>query len=144
MEIEYVAKNICLIVENDDEAEWLTRHHDFSSTSITLPAANANNRRSSVGLSALGNIPSAQMEVFISQCTKLSTENKINPINAFSLEMIDFMTYLIKKQDANMFNLQMASVSLDVSTKIYAFCVDGVYVDILKLISGIENQGRNN
>ncbi|XP_076382036.1 condensin complex subunit 2 [Megalopta genalis] len=132
------------IVENDDEAERLARRREFSGTSISLSTANANDRRCSLGLSALGSIPSTQMEARISQCIKLGTENKINPKNAFSLEMIDFMTYMIKKQDVNMSNLQVASVSLDVSTKIYAFRVDGVHMDILKLIGGLENQEKNN
>ncbi|XP_078033145.1 condensin complex subunit 2-like [Augochlora pura] len=132
------------VAQNDDEAERLARRRDFNSTSISLSTASSNNRRSSLGLSALGNIPSTQMEALVSQFIKLGTENKINAENAFSFEMIDFMTYMIKKHDANMCNLQMASVSLDVSTKIYAFRVDGVHMDMLKLISELGKQEKNN
>lgn len=76
----------------------------------------------------------------INQCIKLSAENKINIKNAFSLEMIDFMTYMIKKQDDNMSNLQIASTSLDVSTKIYGFRVDSVHTEILKIVGGLDKQ----
>ncbi|XP_078051685.1 condensin complex subunit 2-like [Augochlora pura] len=132
------------IVENDDEAERLDRRREFNNTSLSSPAADANDKRHSLGLSALGNILSAQMEARINQCIKLGIENKINPKNAFSLEMIDFMTFMIKKKDINMSNLQVASVSLDVSTKIYAFRVDGVHMDVLKLIGGLEKEKESN
>ncbi|XP_078042874.1 condensin complex subunit 2-like [Augochlora pura] len=132
------------IVENDDEAERVARRHEFNNTPLSTPTVGANERRHSLGLSALGNISSAQMEARITQCIKLGTENKINPKNAFNLEMIDFMTFMIKKKDANMSNLQVASVSLDVSTKIYGYRVDGVHMDVLKLIGGLEKQKESN
>jgi len=80
----------------------------------------------------------------INQCIKLSAENKINIKNAFSLEMIDFMTYMIKKQDANMSNLQVASTSLDVSTKIYGYRVDSVHMEILKMVGGLDKKVIDN
>ncbi|KZC10888.1 Condensin complex subunit 2 [Dufourea novaeangliae] len=69
-------------------------------------------------------------------------ENKINMKNAFNLEIIDFMTYMIKKQDDNMSNLQVASTSLDVSTKVYGYRVDDVYTEIMKLVGGMDKQEK--
>lgn len=96
-----------------------------------------------MSLGFLANVPTPQMAESINQCIKLSAENKINIKNAFSLEMIDFMTYMIKKQDNNMSNLQVASTSLDVSSKIYGFRVDSVHTEILKIIGGLEKQATD-
>lgn len=124
---------------NDDEAERLARRREIL-TSTPLSANTPTNKRHSLGLGFLANIPAPQMVESISQCIKLNAENKINVKNAFSLEMIDFMTYMIKKQDANMSNLQVASTSLDVSTKIYGFRVDSVHTEILKIVGGLDKQ----
>lgn len=125
-------------LENDDEAERIARRRELSMSNTTSP--NTNSRRVSLGLGFLASIPAPQMAESINQCIKLSAENKINVKNAFSLEMIDFMTYMIKKQDANMSNLQVASTSLDVSTKIYGYRVDSVHMEILKMIGGMDKQ----
>ncbi|XP_011638025.1 LOW QUALITY PROTEIN: condensin complex subunit 2 [Pogonomyrmex barbatus] len=122
--------------ENDDEAERLARRREISATTPLL--VSSNNKRHSLGLGFLANISEPQMAESINQCIKLSTENKINAKNAFALGMIDFMTYMIKKQDVNMSNLQVASTSLDVSTKIYGFRVDSVHMEILKMVGGLD------
>ncbi|XP_017889252.1 condensin complex subunit 2 [Ceratina calcarata] len=128
--------------ENDDEAERLARRSEiFDNT--TNATSSRDQRRSSLGLSSLGQMSSSQMAERIAQCIKLNAENKINSKNAFRLEMIDFMTYMIKKKDANMTNLQVASTSLDVSTKIYGFRVDGIHMDILKLVGGLDKQEKD-
>ena len=134
------------ISENDDDAERRALRHEISAMSTPVTSMNRNDghRRSSLGLTILGQMSATQMAERISQCIKLGAENKINLKNAFSLEMIDFMTYMIKKQDANMSNLQVASTSLDVSTKIYGFRVDGVHMEILKMIGGLDKQDTNN
>jgi len=128
-----------VLSENDDEAERIARRREIC-ISTPLSTNTSTNKRHSLGLGFLANIPAPQMAESISQCIKLNAENKINIKNAFSLEMIDFMTYMIKKQDANMSNLQMASTSLDVSTKIYGFRVDSVHTDILKIVGGLDKQ----
>lgn len=130
------------MLENDDEAERIARRREMCLTSTPLSNSNQSNtnKRHSLGLGFLANIPAPQMAERINQCIKLSTENKISIKNAFSLEMIDFMTYMIKKQDVNMSNLQVASTSLDVSSKIYGFRVDSVHTEILKIVGGLEHQ----
>ncbi|XP_012234863.1 condensin complex subunit 2 [Linepithema humile] len=136
-----IAQNSSLnILENDDEAERIARRREMGSTSTPLSINNHSSKRHSLGLGFLANIPAPQMAESINQCIKLSTENKISIKNAFGLEMIDFMTYMIKKQDANMSNLQVASTSLDVSTKIYGFRVDSVHTEILKIVGGLDHQ----
>lgn len=125
-----------ILSENDDEAERIARRREIFTTSSPVTSS----KRYSLGLGFLANIPEPQMAESINQCIKLSAENKINIKNAFSLEMIDFMTYMIKKQDANMSNLQVASTSLDVSTKIYGYRVDSVHMEILKMVGGLDKQ----
>jgi len=127
--------------ENDDEAERIARRREI----FTSPS-NGNNKgkRLSLGLGFLSNIPAPQMAESINKCIQLNAENKINIKNAFSLEMIDFMTYMIKKQDVNMSNLLVASTSLDVSTKIYGYRVDNVHMEILKMVGGLDKQGTVN
>ncbi|XP_076669291.1 condensin complex subunit 2 [Andrena cerasifolii] len=134
-----------VISENDDDAERRARRREINVTTTPVTTTSTDgHRRRSLGLTLLGQMPAAQMAERISQCIKLGTENKINLKNAFSLEMIDFMVYMIKKQDTNMTNLQVASTSLDVSTKIYGFRVDGVHMEILKMIGGLDKQDINN
>lgn len=130
-----------ILSENDDEAERIARRREIF-TATSSPATS--NKRSSLGLGFLANIPEPQIAESINQCIKLSAENKINIKNAFSLEMIDFMTYMIKKQDVNMSNLQVASTSLDVSTKIYGYRVDSVHMEILKMVGGLDKQVMDN
>jgi len=129
-----------ILSENDDEAKCIAHEIFTTSTSQSI----SNNQRYSQGLErSLTNIP-IQIAENINQCIKLSAENKINIKNAFNLEMIDFMMYMIKKQDANISNLQVASISLDVSTKIYGYRVDNVYTEILKMVDGLAKQITDN
>lgn len=127
-----------ILSENDDEAERIVRRAQINTPITTLSAGS--NKRHSLGLGFLANVPTPQMAESINQCIKLSAENKINIKNAFSLEVIDFMTYMIKKQDNNMSNLQVASTSLDVSSKIYGFRVDSVHTEIIKIMGGLDKQ----
>ncbi|CAD1477010.1 unnamed protein product [Heterotrigona itama] len=129
------------LVENNDEAEKLARRYEISATSIEN--VNTSNKRRSLGLGCLAQMSSHQIKDHIIECIKLNTENKINVKNAFKLEIIDFMSYMIKKQDANICNLQAASTSLDVSSKIYGFRVDGVHTEIMKMVGGIDKQHDN-
>ena len=81
---------------------------------------------------------------------KLSAENKISVKNAFQLKLIDYMAEMMKtKKKSEMDNFQSASCALDASTKIYAYRVDSVHSDTLKLAGGVgdtnkENEGNKN
>ncbi|XP_076652356.1 condensin complex subunit 2 [Halictus rubicundus] len=129
------------LLENDDEAERLARRREIDTKSTT--AESTNDRRRSLGLSILSNKSSMEMVEHVSECIKLAAGNKINLKNAFGLKMIDFMTYMIKNRDSNMANLQMASMSLDVSTTIYGFRVDGIHMEILKMMGGLNKQDKD-
>ncbi|XP_050482744.1 condensin complex subunit 2-like [Bombus huntii] len=128
------------LVENNDEAERLARRHELNASTASVENLSTNKKRRSLGLGFLAHMPTHEIKDRMAECIKLNIENKINVKNAFSLEIIDFMSYMIKKQDANISNLQAASTSLDVSTKIYGFRVDGVYTEIMKIASGIDKQ----
>ncbi|XP_017799298.1 PREDICTED: condensin complex subunit 2-like [Habropoda laboriosa] len=132
------------LLENNDEAERLARRREINTTTISAENVNTKNKRQSLGLSFLAQMSAPEIKDKITECVKLSTENKINVKNAFSLEIIDFMTYMIKKKDANMTNLQLASTSLDVSTKIYGFRVDGVYTQLMKMAGGLDKERDEN
>ena len=69
---------------------------------------------------------------------KLSAENKINTKNAFHLQLIDYMSEMMRnKKTSEMDNFQAASCALDASAKIYAYRVDSVHSDTLKLAGGV-------
>lgn len=129
--------------ENNDEAERLARRRQIDASAILAEHTNTTKRRS-LGLAFVSHMSAPEMKDRISECIKLNTENKISMKNAFSFQIIDLMTYMIKKQDTNMTNLQVASTSLDVSSKIYGYRVDGVYTEIMKMVGGLDKQGDEN
>ncbi|XP_018565180.1 condensin complex subunit 2 [Anoplophora glabripennis] len=68
-------------------------------------------------------------------CTKLFTENKITPKNAWKLHIIDLLNHITQKQGSD--TLQVASTSLDISAKVYSIRVDDIHSDGLKLASSM-------
>ncbi|XP_034947566.1 condensin complex subunit 2-like [Chelonus insularis] len=118
---------------NDDEAEraslrLLSEQSPTNQTSIT---------RRSLNLGTIVNMTSPQIVDGIAQCIKLNAENKINIKNAFSLNMIDFMSWMAKNKQQEMGNLQMAAVGLDVSAKIYALRVTDLYNKTLNMAGNL-------
>ena len=77
------------------------------------------------------------MSEHYANCMKLSAENKINVKNAFHLQLIDYMTEMMRKKASDLDNFQAASCALDASAKIYAYRVDSVHSDTLKLAGGV-------
>jgi len=98
-------------------------------------------RRSIGGISGL---TAAQLAEHYNNCIKLSSENKISTKNAFNLQLIDYMSSMMKKKESDMNNFQVAAGTLDASTKIYAFRVDAVYGDTLKIASGLGQTAKQN
>merc|ERR1712051_566306 len=98
----------------------------------------------------VGGYSAAQLAEHYSNCMKLSAENKINTKNAFHLQLIDYMSEMMRNKKASeMDNFQAASCALDASAKIYAYRVDSVHSDTLKLAGGVgdtnkENEGNKN
>jgi len=99
-----------------------------------LERQGSSGRRSIGGISGLS---AAQLAEHYNNCIKLSAENKISAKNAFNLQLIDYMATMIKKKESDMNNFQVAAGTLDASTKIYAYRVDSVYGDTLKIASGL-------
>lgn len=127
--------------DNDDEKERLILRRQSKENSVAV-SETPSNRRHSLGLNRLINIPEPQMREHMSHCIKLNAENKINVKNAFSLEMIDFMTFIVTKTQSKDTDLQVASVALDVCTNIYAHRVDSLYADILKMAGGLNKREK--
>lgn len=72
-----------------------------------------------------------------SECIKLSAANKINTKNAFGLQLIDYMSDLIKDKPNEPINFKLASSALDAGTKIYGNRVDCVHAEAQKVASGL-------
>ncbi|XP_015119872.1 condensin complex subunit 2 [Diachasma alloeum] len=121
---------------NDDSVErGRTRHES--------PATSSNSSRRSLNLGSVAQLSSPQIAAGVAECIKLNTENKITKKNAFSLKMIDFMTYMIKNRDENMSNLQVASTTLDVSAKIYGLRVDVLHQEAMDMVGNLDHETQN-
>jgi len=64
-------------------------------------------RRKSVGLGTVSGLSQAQLAEHYANCIKMSTENKITVKNAFNLQLIDYMTYMLQKHDKQMEDFQV-------------------------------------
>jgi len=124
---------------NNDEKELRERQRqratELQQQNPSSPTKDVVDRRKSMG-PATGMTNSAIVEHY-SNCIKLSAENKINMKNAFNLQLIDCMSEMLRKKDPEMNNFQAASCTLDASTKIYAYRVDCVHNDLLKMAGGL-------
>jgi len=70
-----------------------------------------------------------QLKEHYKHCIKLSTANKINPKNAFDLQLIDYMQDIAINNPDGQMNFKIASSALDVGAKIYSNrvdCIQGV------------------
>ena len=81
------------------------------------------------------------------ECITMTTENKVNEKNSWSLDFIDHMGHMLSEQDGNTAvdatggpNFQMASTTLDAGVKIFSYRVDSVFTNAYKLLSGL-NRG---
>ncbi|KAJ1524913.1 hypothetical protein ONE63_009771 [Megalurothrips usitatus] len=131
---------------NDDDAERRERRRkSVAPDPARTPAASvdAANRRKSLGLGACSGLSAAQLSEHYASCIKLSTENKITVKNAFSLQLIDYMSMMLKRHDKQMEDFQVASCTLDASTKIYSFRVDAVHSDVVQMATSIGRAETN-
>nr|CAD7569303.1 unnamed protein product [Timema californicum] len=95
--------NEVFLPENDDAAERLQRD---SNTSSRLDSLGAVADKSTPLVSALSGLTHDQMQEHYAKCMKLSSENKINIKNAFNLQLIDYMTQMVKKKEFDISNFQ--------------------------------------
>ena len=61
--------------------------------------------------SAVRGFSNAQLSEHYANCMKLSVENKINVKNAFHLQLIDYMTEMMRKKASDMDNFQVWSIT---------------------------------
>ncbi|OWR55518.1 Condensin complex subunit 2 [Danaus plexippus plexippus] len=122
-------KNIRDEDRNDDDAERSSLVASERALAASTPQSSP--RRGKDTMSS-----SPQKEHF-QGCLKLFAENKITKDNAWNLQLIDFMTSMLRRHDARMDNLQTASTVVDASTRIYSFRVDAVHYDVLKMAGGL-------
>lgn len=139
-------ENVFLDVpENNDEKEKKERQlsrlqQQIQSKNFSPTTTKADQRKSVSVVSGLSN---QQLTEHYSKCIQLSTENKINVNNAFKLQLIDYMSEMLHRRDSEMENFQVASCTLDASAKIYAYRVDSVHTDALKMAGGLgHSQGE--
>lgn len=70
-------------------------------------------------------------------CIRLSASNKINPKNAFDLQLIDYMQDLVSTGEDGQMNFKIATSALDVGAKIYSNRVDYIQSEAQKVASSI-------
>lgn len=123
-------------VINDDEFEKRKRKEEAklqekeraekAKTAATKPSP----------FSLLSNLTPAELEEHYTQCIRMCNQNKVNPKNAFKLQLIDYMKLILMTQNKKTENLSLMSCTLDASAKIYSCRVDKVYSDMMKIMSG--------
>lgn len=128
------------VPENNDEKEKKERQlnrlqQQMQSRTLSSPTATPADRRKS--LNAVAGLTSQQLSEHYTKCIQLSAENKISVKNAFSLQLIDYMSEMLQRKNSEMNNFQVASFTLDASTKIYAYRVDSIHTDTLKMAGGL-------
>lgn len=76
---------------------------------------------------------------------KLSSENKINEKNSWSLDLIDHMGKLIKEESSTSrgVNFQKASCTLEASVKIYSHRVDDTHTSSHRILESLSRNGNN-
>ncbi|XP_041987202.1 condensin complex subunit 2 [Aricia agestis] len=119
---------------NDDDAERSSLVASERAVATSTPQASPRRGRDTMS-------SSPQKEHF-QGCLKLYAENKINKDNAWNLQLIDFMTSMLRRHDARMDNLQTASTVVDASARIYSFRVDAVHYDVLKMAGGLSKAAQ--
>ncbi|CAM1296898.1 Uncharacterised protein g1679 [Pycnogonum litorale] len=125
-----------LYSENDDVREKQLRQQNkvLELQRQNMPSP-LNPRRQAGGASLTG-LTNNQIAEHYKNCIKLSSENKITAKNAFGLHLIDYMSEMLQEREG-MTNFQMASCTLDASTKIYAYRVDCMHADAYKMVGGL-------
>ncbi|XP_076034678.1 non-SMC condensin I complex subunit H [Oratosquilla oratoria] len=126
------------VPENNDEAErrerQLNRLQQLQQRNLSSPSTVNDKQKNISGVSGLTN---QQLSDHYAKCIQLSAENKISMKNAFNLQLIDYMAEMLSRESDDMKNFQVASCTLDASTKIYAYRVDSVHTDTLKVAGGL-------
>ncbi|XP_042893062.1 condensin complex subunit 2-like, partial [Penaeus japonicus] len=94
---------------NNDEQEKKERQlsrlqQQMQSRNFSSPSATPGDRRKS--LSSVAGLTNQQLSDHYSKCIQLSAENKISMKNAFNLQLIDYMSEMLRRKDSDMNNFQ--------------------------------------
>ncbi|KAF1776645.1 Condensin complex subunit 2/barren [Phytophthora cactorum] len=73
---------------------------------------------------------------------KMSSENKINVKNSWSLHLIDHMEDILDSCRDDTYNFQKASCTLDASIKIYSYRVDDTWNSSYKILENLSRRRR--
>lgn len=117
----------------------LARSSELYAVRKSVAVTTANSRRSSLGLSFLAQMSVPEIASHMRECIQHGIENKFNMKITFNLPLVEYIAYLIKKQDGEMSDLQTATVSLDASTKIYGSHVDSIHTAMIKFGTNSQN-----
>ncbi|KAI5693996.1 hypothetical protein M8J76_007846 [Diaphorina citri] len=130
---------------NDDEAERSRYRKQLEEQARSSPAARSTTSTTSVGAgpSILESFTAKQLNDHFTSCIKLSAENKINVKNAFDLQLIDYMTLMLKKKDSIMNDFSIASTTLDASAKIYGCRVDSLFQNVVSIANSLSSNKPN-
>uniref|UniRef100_A0A8D9EWN7 Condensin complex subunit 2 n=1 Tax=Cacopsylla melanoneura TaxID=428564 RepID=A0A8D9EWN7_9HEMI len=133
---------------NDDEAERSRYRKQLEDQAREgSPAVSVRSAASSVGgapgPSILETFTAKQLNDHFTSCIKLSAENKINVKNAFDLQLIDYMTLMLKKKDSIMNDFSIASTTLDASAKIYGCRVDSLFQNIVSIANSLSTNKQS-
>ncbi|XP_052741703.1 condensin complex subunit 2 [Bicyclus anynana] len=120
---------------NDDEAERSSLLASERAVATSTPQSPRRGRDSA-------SLSSSPQKEHYQGCLKLYAENKITKDNAWNLQLIDFMSSMVRRHDARMENFQTASTVLDATARIYSFRVDAVHWDVLKIAGGLSKAAQ--
>jgi len=134
---------LAAIVDDDDDVEQVLRsahRKSFGRSSLGSRGKDSSHSKKSPYRDPEKQLRLAQM---YSKIIQMSTENKINDKNSWSLELIDHMGDLIREDSSNHgekgVNFQKASCTIEASVKIYTHRVDDTFNTSLRIMANLRS-----
>uniref|UniRef100_A0A8C5IEE1 Condensin complex subunit 2 n=1 Tax=Junco hyemalis TaxID=40217 RepID=A0A8C5IEE1_JUNHY len=125
--------------DNDDERERRQRRR---SRAVESSLEGLGSPSTEKWRSPLPQWTDAQIAEHYKTCIKLSAENKITTKNAFGLHLIDYMADMLKQDNSELINFQMAAGAVEASAKIYAMRVDSLHAETFRVLGQLGKQPR--
>uniref|UniRef100_A0A1B6DGH5 Condensin complex subunit 2 n=1 Tax=Clastoptera arizonana TaxID=38151 RepID=A0A1B6DGH5_9HEMI len=127
-------QNIQPFTDNDDIAEIREQKRQKELNVQKDQLSDHESEKDSVSnFNLFSGMSQTEFKEHVMQCVKLCSENKITTKNAFTLQLIDCMAYMMKK-DSSGSDFSTMACTLDASAKIYSLRVDSVCNDMHKLM----------
>ena len=121
-------------LRNEEEEKRRRAQQRLSAAHGTPMQTPAHNRRGVSANSPARALTTAQLKEQYGNCIKLAHANKINVKNAFSLNIIDYMSVILRSNDLT---FTLATNTLDAGTKVYVSRVDAVHQEAQKVANGL-------